>query len=260
MAKSFEVTSANIKSRIDSVSFNSSTGQVTVKVSLWEPRMKPLKLVLAQYLLPGGSWTDCTLNSSGLQKNTNIYTPGRWKQYSLMWDAFEDVDLTSYNGVQVKVRFQDNGGTNDTEQVSSSFNMDLSPMVVTIVDPITFGKDTTPEVIFEVPSALSPCNMHFQIVISQNSDLSNPVQTIDSSVDQTGWEFQIDGVYKPMLSPGCPDISALDPGAKCKHTLQNPLASGTYYFEVTPKGVTKKDTTSGISLTPEQMTLYTINY
>jgi len=232
--QSFELRTSNVKTRIDSVIPNGYDGTVEVKFSVRDLRHQNCQVILAQYNI-GAGYVNMTLTAGSTQKLADILATSKWTQYSIIWDAKEDVDLELHEDFTVKIQVQDSDSNADTAQESSSNDLDIGVYVELNTEPLPFLKDLTPVFLFEVPYSCKSIYMHFTLVISENADLSNPVQTINSENDQTGWEYQTAGVYGAVGAGGVPDISQLAPyRSKVKHTLQTPLdLDKTYYYQIT---------------------------
>ena len=252
MIKSFETRASNIKSRIDSVTPNGYTGLVSVKFSVLDPRISTGQVYSLRYgigvsvdemdVAPDEvdatpeSFTDvnCTIEASGIQVLTNIKATQKWTQYTIIWDAKRDLDLEAHTDLQVWLTIIDSDGVRDDTQISDTFALDIGVYVELFPEPLSYLTDTTPIFIFEIPYSCLSIYMHFILIISLSSDLSNPIQTINSEDSQVGWEYQTAGVYGAVGSGGVPDISQLTPRQRVKHTLQVALNTGlTYYYGIT---------------------------
>lgn len=269
MASPFEIRASNVKIEIESVTPNFKTGLVDIQFKAKDPRIANFQLILAQYNI-GAGFLDMSLlpnetrdTITVVSLNTDIPAKGEYKSYVIVWDSGEDITLIDHSAVSIKIQGQDSDATADTANTfGSTVAINLLPIISKNPLPIEFLKDTTPELAFEVPGSVYPCNMHFELVISTNSDLSSPVLSLDSSVVQTGWQFQdLGGTYRDFMSPGAPDISALINSARVKYTIQggDALSLDTYWYEFTVKTATKKLTLDEIDEIGDDLDYYPEN-
>lgn len=259
--QTFELRTSLVRTRIDDVISNGHKGTVEVKFSVQDLRHQNCQVILAQYDI-GGGYVNMTLTSGSTQKSVDILATSKWTQYSLIWDAKKDIDLQLHSDFKVKIQVQDDDAVNDTAQESDgTHDIDMGVYIEKYVEPLLDLNDTTPEFLFEVPYACHGINMHFTLTISENADLSNPVQTINSFSDQTGWSFQIAGSYVQLVLIGCPDIGAFLPyNSRVKHILQTPLdAAKTYYYQVTVNNIAKKILMSEMDEVPANYPYYPVN-
>jgi len=228
MAYKFEITKSAIKSRIAGV--QQVQGQVYVYVDVMDPELGTAKLVLARYSVDSGNtWFDADLDSSGWGKNQIVETGVRWKRHIIKWNAYKDLEMERYENVMFKIQVQDAAEQNDDEQISSAFIVDLKPKVQNIICPKSYTADESPKFQFIIPeSYFTPCDMHFQIKLSECEDMSNPI-VIDSSADQTGWKFEFEGVQHNLDENG---VSNLCIGEKCEYEGYELSEGKTYYFEI----------------------------
>ena len=267
MAQTFDIRTSNVKIEIESVTPDPVTGKVDIQFKAQDPRIANFQIILAQYST-GGGYSNMTLlpdevrdTITVVNKDVDIPAKGEFKSYLLVWWAGEDLSLADHASVTIKIQGQDSDTTADTAQVSSAVAVSHLPVVSKFPGPVEFLKDTTPEILFQVPMAVRPCNMHFTILISENADLSSPVQTISSYSSQTAWFFQISGTYYQLYLIGCPDISALPPGnARVRFTIQTPLDNDTtYYWGVTVDNVAKKIPVEEMDVVPANYPYYPCN-
>lgn len=265
-----EISSSNVKGRIDLVDVNSLTvdnGKIMVRFGVRDPRYNTATLAKAQYKLASGDWTNMTINTADggvdidAPLSTNPADPEEpWVQYFLHWDAPQDVALAAHEGALVRIQLEDDEGTPDDYRKSAEFAFDFLPVIAEFTLPKIFTKDTTPEFNFNVPPAVHPCNMHFLLQIATDEAMAEMVTEYDSDTDQTGWEIYYRGEWLPMLEPGCPDSSAFESTGKVRFSIPAELDKGDYWFRIVCAVANKREPVEEITQTPEEMIGYPFNY
>lgn len=193
-----------------------------------------------------GAYSEMTEYSGGSSEGkNNLTTSDAGTAHVFDWDTVTDLGIDFKGTVWVKIRAYDRpnliGDIMDSQIISLLVDNAPEAPVITFPTSGWFDKNTTQYVTGTIPDPKSGnSNLHIKIEIAADSSFDSIELTLESAVDQVGWEYYDGAAWNDLPVGGIP-VAATPAliGETWKATIQteDQLTTGQKYVRAAAGGI-----------------------